>query len=410
MSPRLDDDGKRKFLEIAQQTANALAADRSTKFLPIIVAQIFFISTIAIAFGRAPAAASGKNPSTYINIEVHSVGFSALYFWVIPTVILGSVIGVSQTENAIPRILRRFQKDINHTFPDLNDRLPNDHINGPDNSEIPATCIRERHGGIYSWRPSHIRRSHVQWLEGRRESRPCGKSRNNSTFRRFRHFFSLRPGSLACAQLLVFASLATGVIISVLVPPVGYGCRGIGETAIILAWILNGFLDSIPIPNQHLEFWLTFIRDLITTLATLIGIAVTQVGVFNQCSCFTLWGLTGLEIPQDVSVDAALQYGIKTIYPAIAFLGIVLQLVIFPGIIICQYSRALRVFLSRDDNTSNAPWWYSIRACFGYKHLPTSVATPCPPGSHADPDSVDAVDAVDVDGHSLMLSQYPSHT
>ena len=46
----------------------------------------------------------------HINVEAHSIAYSALYFWIIPAVILSSVIGVSQTEASIPRILRRIQR------------------------------------------------------------------------------------------------------------------------------------------------------------------------------------------------------------------------------------------------------------------------------------------------------------
>ena len=95
---------RQRLLATCDLTAQALAADRATKFLPIIVAQIFFVGTIGIAFGRAPTASSGPSPQTFVNIEAHSIAFSALYFWILPAVFLGSIIGVSQTENALPRI------------------------------------------------------------------------------------------------------------------------------------------------------------------------------------------------------------------------------------------------------------------------------------------------------------------
>jgi hypothetical protein len=46
-SPAVTEDDQKEFLKLCRLTANALAADRSTKFLPIIVAQGFFIGTIA---------------------------------------------------------------------------------------------------------------------------------------------------------------------------------------------------------------------------------------------------------------------------------------------------------------------------------------------------------------------------
>ena len=58
---------------------------------------------------RTASAASISSDTVYINVEAHSIAISALYFWIIPAVILSSVIGVSQTEAAIPRILKRIQ-------------------------------------------------------------------------------------------------------------------------------------------------------------------------------------------------------------------------------------------------------------------------------------------------------------
>jgi hypothetical protein len=93
-------------------TAGALASDRSTKFLPVLVAQGVFISSVAISFAKTLAAKPG--PSNYINIEAHSIAFSAIYFWIIPAVLLSSVIGVSQSELAIPRILEHFKEGMNN--------------------------------------------------------------------------------------------------------------------------------------------------------------------------------------------------------------------------------------------------------------------------------------------------------
>ena len=131
-----------------RQTGRALAADRSTKFLPIIVAQIFFIAAIAIAILRTVSAAKRDELSgtIFINVEAHSIAFSALYFWIIPAVFLSAVIGVSQTEAAIPRILRRFQVDLNR-------------LDTPMSVQMPNHCLEKEkarvfYGGIYSWQPA----------------------------------------------------------------------------------------------------------------------------------------------------------------------------------------------------------------------------------------------------------------
>lgn len=131
-----------------RQTGRALAADRATKFLPIIVAQILFIAVIAIAIFRTVSAA-GRNElsgTIFINVEAHSIAFSSLYFWIIPAVFLSAVIGVSQTEAAIPRILRRFQVDLNRLTSFVRVQMPNHCLEEEE--------VRVFSGGIYSWQPS----------------------------------------------------------------------------------------------------------------------------------------------------------------------------------------------------------------------------------------------------------------
>ena len=112
------------------QTASALAADRATNFLPIIVAQSLFIGAIAIATFRTAAAAKVSPDTLWINLEAHGIAYSSQYFWIIPAVFLGSVIGVSQTKDAIPRLLRRFQGDLDHLPLPERVVLPNNCLDG----------------------------------------------------------------------------------------------------------------------------------------------------------------------------------------------------------------------------------------------------------------------------------------
>lgn len=90
------------FISLCLECASHLAADRSTKFLPVIVAQAFFIGSVVVAIIRTKSLAEGPNPQTYIDIETYSIGFTALYFWVISAVTLTSVIGTSQTAQFHP--------------------------------------------------------------------------------------------------------------------------------------------------------------------------------------------------------------------------------------------------------------------------------------------------------------------
>ena len=67
------------FLRLTNLTSNGLAADRATKFLPIIAAQGFFVGAIAVAIAKITST-SPIPANLFINVEAHSIAFSALYF------------------------------------------------------------------------------------------------------------------------------------------------------------------------------------------------------------------------------------------------------------------------------------------------------------------------------------------
>lgn len=84
-------------------TAGALAADRATTFVLVAVAEIIFILVFIVDVVRLQSNSKSRVSGTsHDNIEMHSVGFSVLFFWLIPNVLVAAIIGTSQTENAIP--------------------------------------------------------------------------------------------------------------------------------------------------------------------------------------------------------------------------------------------------------------------------------------------------------------------
>jgi hypothetical protein len=172
--------------------------------------------------------------------------------------------------------------------------------------------------------------------------------------------------------IIVFACGACGgLLISLLIPPVGVDCRHIGELLITFAWVVSASLNRLPIfaaaesesdgeetrRAKRNRFRFIMVKDTVATAATMGGIVVTQIGVFNQCACYTLWGKTGLALPETNSVKTTLAWRIVTSYPAIAFLCVGFQLVIVPSLLLNQYGSAIRVFLQRDDEKSNKPEW-----------------------------------------------------
>ena len=344
------------------QTANALAADRATKCLPIIIALSIFIGAVGIAFART-VSAGAFNETTFINVEAHGIANSALYFWVIPAVFLSSVIGVSQTQAAIPRILRRLQTDLRLSSSPQQERIE------ALNERLSMDETRKFYGGIYSWQPA-------RW-QGRR-------SAQNSPYIVPRGWFTYEPidqkpllaepneiistsgkgnGFALFAYSSVIIGTITGVIISGFVPPEGLSCRHIGQLSTCMAWIVSAGLDTwfdniVPLRFQTptLLFRLTLTKDILVTIATVGWVIVVHVGYLNRCACYTMWGRVALALPEMPQVADKLSHRISTIYPGVVSASIIVELIVIPSIISFRYSDALRVFIQRDDGISNAGW------------------------------------------------------
>ena len=154
------------FYQLCARRAQALAAARTTKSLPVGVAQAAFMAAVGNAFGRT-STAGPNNPTTFINVEAQSVAYTALYFWLIPAVFLASIIGASETKDHVPRILddiytdlRRFLQEHEHVariVESFRENDPMSWIGAPrlhewlHRKEYEDSEQRKFFGGIYSW-------------------------------------------------------------------------------------------------------------------------------------------------------------------------------------------------------------------------------------------------------------------
>lgn len=369
-----------QIAEALRITARALAADRSTKLLPIIVAETLFIGAIAIALGKSASGArkTASSDTIFINVEAHSTAFSALYFWILPAVFLGALIGVSQTEAAIPRILKRFQADLDRLLLSDQYKLPDPSLDEvrlalPGKVDSLNKClmqdpVRIYHGGVYSWQPFKWQPKETTQSTTSRSGSLDTRSRLEIVTKLQQHIKRSRIYNIL-PYIAVSIGTATGVIISSLVPPGGFvDCRRITELLVGLTWIISALLDVLLIHLFPLKsgkatwlFWSTFIKDLLMTIVTVGGgIIVTVIGVFNRCVCYTNWGRTGLALPQRPDLAELLMYRLDKVYPAILFTSIGIELLLIPLFICLRYRLALRVFIQRDDRTSNAVWLWEL--------------------------------------------------
>ena len=346
------------FLKLCYNASDALAADRATAFLPIITAQVFFVGALAVAvFKTATITATS---SINVSVEAHSIAFSSLYFWIIPAVFLASVIGVSQTQESIPRTLKALKTSLCH----------NDFLRELGN-ELPALPdIKERiiNGGIYSWQPA------VRALSGR-----------HGVWKKIWFYLGDRENWLPL--FTVASGTITAMLISGYVPAEGWQPRHCAYAGFLGLWLLSFFLTDWLKTSRPSLMWLseclqiltsswwkvkgqeeekdqaymmyriTLLKDLIVAIGTLGALMYVQVGPFNDCASYSLWGRKGLALPGRTDISNLLNERMRSTYPAIAFTSISIQLLLIPCIILYSHRKALHMLLQSDDGTSQWPNW-----------------------------------------------------
>ncbi|KAF1955510.1 hypothetical protein CC80DRAFT_493009 [Byssothecium circinans] len=253
--PRFETD----LRHVYEESADCLAADRQTKSLPVALAEVFFIGGWVIALIKA--AASEPNPTNWPNVEVHSVAFSGLYLWVASAVVVASVIGSSQTEASIPRLLQGFEYHLTEARARHGARRPSqDHRNEVGWCETGQN--RAIYGGLSSWRPT-------KWTN---RSKDFGIST------------LMMAGFVGAAMIMVGASYLAAIVLSYNVPPRGPNCRHIPETMMFVFWLISFALEYLF--ERWLKdgwlFWSVFAKDLVCALGNVGIVAITQWGIMNR--------------------------------------------------------------------------------------------------------------------------------
>jgi hypothetical protein len=328
--------------ECCREKARALAADRTTTLVPVITAQLIFISAYAISYYRTFAAASG--PSNWWNVEIHSIAFSLTVLWVIVAVLLGSLIGVSQSEQAVARILHRLgdhdQSECAIAHGSLQRR------ESFWNSVSPLET-RIFNGGIPSWRPDKWKSHPLPVIVDQELKTPKLSAKASAS--------KVTPFLCAFSLLIVSVGPITAFTLSGLVPPEGFGARHLAQATILTVWLASFLLQYVVARcniGQRLHFWIVFSKDIMSTISNVFVILITQWGILNRCDSWTHWGKTGLKLVNIVEVHDVLLQRSKKKYPAIIFSGIAIQLACC-GVVAWWYRHALRVYLQRDDGRSN---------------------------------------------------------
>ncbi|KAM7194459.1 hypothetical protein V8F20_007985 [Naviculisporaceae sp. PSN 640] len=351
-----------------ENAAFLLAADRSTYILPVFIAQTAFVLSLGAAFWRILGVP--PHPGSWTNIEAYSIAMSAPFLAIIPAVFLSAVLGVSQTESSVPRILNELKENLlreewtptsasGGEQPAMLESIPLEQdfvtrellLRGTieedeeeERGEIVPFSERVANGGMYAWQPQMFSP---------------------------RNIMTRLPLFLVASLFVTFSVLVAGWI-SFRVPPEGFDCRNTAQAALLGVWTvvalgLDFVFTSLMERSDHSHkfntrkgrwYWydIVFVKDFIMALAALTLIMVVQFGIFNRCDCYTLWGRAPLALPQIEAVAADLMNRIALEWPLVTFTWILVEVAMCLAIWGWWYRDAFRVYTQKDDGTSNLDW------------------------------------------------------
>jgi len=363
------------ILQECSITAGALAADRATSPAPIAVAEVVFIGVFLINTLRLRTNEQGWLSGTpFVNIELHSIGFSALFFWLIPIVFTAALIGASRTQTAIPRILLRFRRDVMRI--DRKFDVPS-----PNVSDV--TLKRRWMNGMPVWIPGKpfLGGQFQFMIEVTREE----QSKRRADIRRMRaprrqvqllqvQLLYTWPALYTSLPFLAFGcAIATGTLVSYFVAPRGWRCRTWGELIFALIWFVSYLLTcgisrmahsslwtpstvwfekSTWLPSGY-GFYIMFAKDFSACGAVIAWVVVTQIGYYNRRDCYSTEAL-GLVLPEQSHGYEELQAGLRVggSFLTILMVGITVQAAFIPGLIWVRYSGARNALLQSDKDVS----------------------------------------------------------
>ena len=335
-----------------KEVANSLTADRATTLVPVLAAELIFIAILFIDLGRLQAGDALRDAGTlFVNIELHSVAFSVLFFWLIPAVLKGALIGTSQTENAIPNTLRKFRNGL------IEGRA------GVNLKKLDTTKLHWKYRwlfGTYSLQPrTDLCRWNKIWCHHLEERRLLHKS--PPSFVRWPRIWLLYVWPFiyfALPFFIVAYPVFIGIAISYNVAPGGWMCRTWGELYFLLGWLASWVCTKVLICCFQSEglsptglFWSMLAKDSLGTFIIIMWIGLTQFGWYNKAECYR--SHEGAIIPPMQPVAyGTLQQGIRPYGVFANYLTVLVMVEAFaiPGLIIMRYWGAIRTLTQKDDS------------------------------------------------------------
>lgn len=332
-NPPLSQDQQENIRKACRDAAQSLSADRSTSFVPVTASVGVFFGTLAAAFDKdSSGVVSIKN-----GISPYYIAHTALYFGILPAILLSAIVGVSQDRDSIPHIFKQLH---------LNTR---GHVQLKQGLEA---WKRITSGGIYSWQP--------------------------------RKWQSLGSGEECWSQRLIaflsLSSILSGTIIAVYIaysaPPTGFGCREIAIISTCWLWIFSAAFDIWAERVTWAEncYTLVFLKDSLCSLGIVLYNIYVYLGMYNRCSCWTKFGHGPLSFALEPQVANELQKKIGSVWPG-AIIFLVGWQILFVSLVCALSHKGVVILLSsvkndssREEKDSQIGWRDIFSTRYGPRH------------------------------------------
>ena len=332
------------FLEMANQLSDI----RSSSLSKAVFGVVIYLLTITTAFIHI-------DTDDYKPHTDHSIAMAVLYSWLVPTVLLGALVGgFGKKQSAGDILARLYQKSS-----DIEARGCSE----ASDQEAPSIYLPQQHQAFSSplrtcSSPSRFEPDLVLWLrlleleiEHSDYSYLCW-SGGNGTFRpRQGSWGKRKPWITAIAHFPVVCSVLCAFLISYISPTTGVGCRSLFQVLLGATWVVNACITEM-IRNRtqsaRKQWCYVRIKNAIIFLPQTIVFIAVFIGLFNSCLCWSAWFSLGSKAHVLLKSNNEVRRLSKTIFPALTAVAVISQLILL-GCIWYRFRRGARLFHLTDE-------------------------------------------------------------
>jgi hypothetical protein len=320
-----------------QLASHRLAANRSESHLTTWVAIAGLGGALAASFIRTYSDKTN-------NQTAHTIAVVALLFILIPTVKISGYMG-SFTSTSVPvdiiqgmlHSLHALDPRAPQLFPPLvlnPDNMPWDYSQRPRGVREPemeaalSPPVADECRNLENWPKM------APWAGMNCSWRPCKTmfAENNSLSRN-------RTSAQLFGVSLVFimCAYAPALVLSYKTPTVGFSCRSVAWTLILISWIFSATVDQVLklfISSARTLWSITLIKDICITGYFALTIVATQVGFLNSCWCMSGVINLGSQAHLDIAPPSQLDWDESWplwIFTPVCFAFVILALILTVG-------------------------------------------------------------------------------